>query len=207
MESLHVSRIVPVMFTDTVVGSGTIVVVIGSITGLFLVLLAAGMWATPAKPRHWLLTGILWLTSSLTIGTLVSGALVAGIDALLEIPTAPPLGAVAIQALAIAIFTAIGGALFLSVPYLPILLVWERVAGRIGWLERTRTGIVISGVLLAIPGTLIAAVLVGAARYNAIGIGSRLSQVSMLWAQIAVCLIAPRLVLPRLAPGAFTIRD
>ncbi|MDQ2889716.1 MAG: hypothetical protein M3R65_04050 [Gemmatimonadota bacterium] len=156
--------------------------------------------------RYWWLRAFGWLCASCTFGPFITALMIGVAGA----PFAPgdALDRLGVAGSGILIVTTLFGyyaLVFFALPYLPLFLLWGRLGPRLGWLELTRTGVCVSAALLALPGAVIPSVMYAnmSAPFGFATPRELLEFGGTIYAATLLCIAAPRLLLPALAPGTF----
>lgn len=179
------------------------------IAGALGLVLAPILWLLRARGvpvvRHWLLLGVGWLVSAAVVGPFIFavGAVLLPV-ALNTLPPSETFSSLLLAVVYTGVMASIMAVLFFALPYLPVLLLWVRLGHRLGWLEFTQRGVVVSSLLLAMPGALTGMVAYGVMDEPFGYKGWALVRFGgVIHAAIALSLLVPRLVFPPLRAGRF----
>lgn len=135
---------------------------------------------------------LLWAALGAVVAPVAFAAGIALVAAVRS-PDAPALG-VLLYFLSFSLFASVAFAL---PPYAALLAAWAAVAPRLGGADRSRAGVALVTAVLALPAGVFMALA---------NDGPPLPLFVPIWLAAWIGLLAPRLVVPRLAPGAFARR-
>ena len=171
-------------------------------------------WAvrnSPPPPRGWLKSAMRWFVLTCALGPLATAALLDSLAAIDGFGLLLQRGFVEwFQRLvgSFVFMTLMGytiGLIFFAPPYLLVILMWSRLGPRLGQLESTRRGTVLSGLILAAPAGLVAAVSYGTmATPQGYQGGELIAFSATILAVVFTALMLPRLLARSLRPGAFS---